>query len=237
MLATTVSYLNLLENKRHNIVTEGQQDTQLAINQQLANVQAGQLEETKRHNRETEAISWGNLAELSRHNVVTEGINEYDATTRRMQIDINRYDAETRRYAAVQNAGIGWANVAVSQGQLEVSRQRVDNDYEIGSRNAKANLQQAETAQARQQEEVRWHDITRTQNEENINLRSQELEWEKEYQQQRNDLEKMNIIWRNTLDTIDTTTDFFHTLVSDVSSVSDSLRPDSKFIKKRKKGK
>lgn len=227
MLATTVSYLSLLESKRHNIATEGIQRQQVDIDQQRVNIQAGQLEETKRHNVATESISWGNLAELERHNRVVESTNMFDANTRRAQLEINQYEADTHRYAAVQNAGIGWANVAVNQGQLEVSRTRTANDFVIGSRNANAALAQAKTAENRLQEDIRWHDVTAVQKQEDIALRQEQLDWDKNIEQQRVNVQRADMIWSNVLDTIDTAGKLY-------DSVTDSL-PTSKYIKKGKK--
>lgn len=238
MLATTVQYLNVLETKRHNLVSESQQKEQIDINRFSANVQAGQLEETKRHNRVTEEISWGNLHELERHNTVQESINEFDANTRRYQIAINQFEADTHRYAAVQNAGIGWANVAVNQGQLAVSQTRAANDYDIGLKNAAINLTRAETEAKKQQEDVRWHDVSAGISEQSNELRSQELDWNKSYQQQKLNIDKANMIWRNTLDTIDTASNLFHNLASDVSHETDKLLPDNhNYFKKGKKKK
>lgn len=232
MLATTVSYLSLLENKRHNLVTEKQTDTDLNIRQQSVNIQAGQLEETKRHNAATEAISWGNLNELVRHNTVTEGINMFDASTRRQQLDINKFEAETHRYSAIQNAGIGWANVAVNQGQLAVSQQRANNDYEIARINANTNIKNAETQANRLDEEVRYHDVSilqegrriETQQEQN-EIRRSELDWRKEIEQKQYEMEKLNNTWRNINQSIETGTNLFSSIVDASDKLSDNFVP------------
>lgn len=146
MLQTTVNYLSLLENKRHNLKTEEQGDIQLTINQGELEVHRGQLAETTRHNIETEKLGWSNLFETQRHNLATEQISAYDANTRRMHLDVDWFNANTSRYSAIQNAGIGWANVAIGQQNADTSYQRMLNDYEISKKQVSVAQQNADTA-------------------------------------------------------------------------------------------
>lgn len=164
MLQTTVAYLSLIENKRHNLETESQGRKQLGINQaQLAvnqgelEVHRGQLAETSRHNQVTEAQQWFSLHEQQRHNLATESINAYDANTRRMQLDINWFNADTQRYSAQQQAAIGWANVGVASMNAETNRMSVENTYSIGLRNAEIAQQQADIKQ-QDVERQQWRD-------------------------------------------------------------------------------
>lgn len=148
MLQTTVNYLNVLESKRHNLVTEKQTDVDLAIKRGELEVHRGQLAETSRHNQVTESQGWATILETNRHNLVTEGIQAYDAGTRRIQTDINRFEADTHRFAAYSSAGIGWANVAINQGQLEVAQRRINNDFVSAMSNYQNSYSQASSAAA-----------------------------------------------------------------------------------------
>lgn len=178
MLSTTVAYLNVMESRRHNVEAERQGRTQLAINKgelavhqgQLA-VAQGQLEETKRHNVQTEALGWENLYETRRHNQATEQIQSYSAETQRMHLDVDWYNAYTNRWSAQQQAAIGYANVAVNQQNADTNRinaqtqrQRMSNDYSLGlqnysvsKQNADTNRKVAETRQAELEQKI-WKD-------------------------------------------------------------------------------
>jgi hypothetical protein len=193
MLQTTVAYLSLLENKRHNVVSEKQTNEQIAVAKGELEVHRGQLAETQRHNVQTESLGWASLQETVRHNTVTEGINQYDAQTRRQQLDINWYQAETNRYAAEQNAAIGWANVSIGSMNAETTRQRVENDFAISLRTSSASLEQARAAKlnaetkASELEQRKWKDTADVQN------KQKELD----IQQQNANWNKVNIIWSN----------------------------------------
>lgn len=91
MTANQIAYQKLVEDRRHNRVTEG---------------------ETSRHNIQQEGIGWSDLGERTRHNVETEGINWYTAETTRSQAEEQaRHNAETEidtDYSNKTNRGNAW---------------------------------------------------------------------------------------------------------------------------------
>jgi hypothetical protein len=86
------------ETKRHNVVSEGQEDkkikiSQLALKETKRHNRAGEklsilnLQETKRHNIAGESLGRAQLSEAHRHNVAAESISSYQAQTQRMSAE------------------------------------------------------------------------------------------------------------------------------------------------------
>jgi hypothetical protein len=159
MLQTQVNYWTLVENRRHNLVTEGQEQQNIAYRNRS-------LDETVRHNQVTETLGFQTLQEQTRHNVATEDIdrtrNEIQAGQLRVaqqQVALGYANlalgqaqlSETVR-SHKANEAIGWGNVQVSQANANTNRMqaltavsRMENDYEISKANVRINQQNADT--------------------------------------------------------------------------------------------
>lgn len=90
-------------------------------------IKYGELLETIQHNRNTEGIQTGTLIESKRHNMADEGI---------------------RMFTAKSNDYIGRGNLAVNQGQLEVS------GFEAQTHRMDAGTRQGELAVHQEQTEI-----------------------------------------------------------------------------------
>lgn len=115
MLAVQVSYWALQENKRHNLVTERQQDRNLNLVERDVNTRQFMAQETARHNQATEELGWSNLAETQRHNVANETI----------AIEGNKiagYNAESNRMNAITNA----AMIPIQQEQAHAATKQAE---------------------------------------------------------------------------------------------------------------
>jgi hypothetical protein len=111
MTRNQIDYWNMVENKRHNVVTEGETNRH---NVATEGIDIGKLSESARHNVVTENIDIGKLGETTRHNVASEGIErskvglgyaELGETTRHnlvvegqagTDLNIKQQDADTR---------------------------------------------------------------------------------------------------------------------------------------------
>lgn len=143
MTTNQINYWNLQENKRHNVVTEGETNRHNVATETETNrhnlateaVDLGKLNESIRHNQRTEQISAATLAETNRHNVVSEGeANRHNVQTERLDsVDLNiKQDqlGETQRHNQ-QTESVDKMNAHTSAvvGQSERLRNDAETQY------------------------------------------------------------------------------------------------------------
>lgn len=151
MLQTQVNYWTLMENRRHNLASEGENQRHNVRTEDLGfdtlvetrrhNVVSEDLgfrtlDETRRHNVQTESIGWGNLAETTRHNKATEDIGWADIGIKRQNAETNAFSAQEMQRHNIMSENIGQLQAAASQQQAAASSQQA----------AAANKQAANTA-------------------------------------------------------------------------------------------
>ena len=117
------------ESKRHNLVSEGQQQQQIVINQQVAR-------ETARHNLASEDLGYRNLdlsertlAETKRANLARESISSQQAQASLMQASAalqqaatSQYSAQVGAYTQTLNAASNWKQAQAATSNAESNR-------------------------------------------------------------------------------------------------------------------
>lgn len=185
MLQAQVNYWTLVENKRHNIVSEAvswfKEQEQQRHNIQTESLGWSTLEETRRHNIAAEQIGWENISisdynaktarasqlEQARHNLVTEDVSWYNASSQRISANASASQAGASWFNAqtnlrnVTNQGVRWAEqTAIDQDKVRVSKA----ELEVHQQNARTNLYSAQINAARalvQNQTDTWNTIER----------------------------------------------------------------------------
>lgn len=179
MLAVQVQYWNYVETAKHNRETERQGLIELSQQQQRIDetvrhdketeqIQWFQAREQSRHNYETERIGWANVTELNRHNLATEAIGRESNAIARLQAQNSALQAR----AALQQASAALQNAATNKYNAATQKKKVLS--EIGLNSKKAKLVEKQTAtekqRARQVQLQANYDYARTVNENNKSM-------------------------------------------------------------------
>lgn len=107
-----------------------------------AQVNYWNLQETKQHNRATEAQAINELEETNRHNLATEKAQAKQATAALKQAAAAAKNAETNLFVAKYNRELGFKNLAVNQKNAESNAKQA----QAALRNAESNALQAQAS-------------------------------------------------------------------------------------------
>lgn len=122
MTKNQIEYQKHLEDKRHNVISEGetQRHNVIVESQGWTN-----LQEIHRHNVEGEQIAWSQHHENVRHNKETEGIGWAQASAAQAQAAAALQNAATNRFRAEGEIAQGWQNVRIAQENMRIRRDDV----------------------------------------------------------------------------------------------------------------
>ena len=151
MTANQINYSRVVEDQRHNRVSEGQRDVELRL--QRRSIRATErdvrnkersTDEAIRHNVEQERINWFDQLEAQRHNYTSEGHKE-------RELSISQFDSDTRRRAQEEQS-VYWQTMGQAALKDAESRRMSAIASQI---QAQASMYQASIAERRQLEDAR----------------------------------------------------------------------------------